>query len=110
MAPLQASSMNSISSSSSSSNAEEEEEKADSLKTSSTNSSHEKDEDDIENDQNVIDDENIDQANKDESSVFVQHEQCSPHHEEDSDKDNEEVIEPAIQITLDATDTDGGDE
>ena len=108
MKPLQASSMNSISSSSSSSNAEEEEEKADSLKTSSTNSSHEKD--DIENDQNVIDDENIDQANKDESSVFVQHEQCSPHYEEDSDKDNEEVIEPAIQITLDATDTDAGDE
>ena len=28
----------------------------------------------------------------------------------DSDKDNEEVIEPAIQITLDATDTDVGDE
>ena len=78
------------------------------MKTSSTNSSHEKDEADKENDQN--DDENIDQANKDESSVFVQHEQCSPHHEEDSDKDNEEVIEPAIQITLDATDTDVGDE
>ena len=49
---------------------------------------------------------NIDEANKDESSsVVVEMEKCSVEFEESSDKDSEEVSEPVIQIEVCNDDT-----